>query len=563
MSRIYAGYPLEHTRDIRTLILQPAPPHEEPISCDLKVISLEEPDEYEALSYTWGAPFEGQTLDHRHITLCGRNFEVTGNLYTALKRFRTQDKPRVLWIDAVCIDQSNDAERSAQVAIMSKIYAAASRVLIWLGEDSSSKDGYITLSVLDHLATAVTTFHMIEAIATSQSIGNRGPQYYEMVMSRLLPTGLQFGELHSKLDAPNDQSYVWSVIQSVHTFFNRRYFRRLWVVQEMYHAKTAIISCGAHSIYWQRFQRGLDRLRKSASHLLLRGTRRSEMLDVLQGTMIERLAALLQFSKQEGFFLKCIEQCNGAHCQDPRDRIFALSSMNPLDWPQPDYSSSASLVFTRFSEACVAHNHTQSVLFHAARQQADRKRRGCRLELDPCLPSWVLDWRDPGEIGTSFWSDWASEKGPDLQASIDAPGRLSCNLGVLGTFAQGEGPSSGGLILQKPYGATYDEHGSVVQEVRTAIQARCGKEISAGDILCRLPSSSEEAVDEVDGLIETREWCRRPGRRLFENGIIFLRPARPGTNDHVVVPLNAGAQFLHRPLEWLPNDREWRRFSIV
>lgn len=568
MSDLYSDYPLQAAGDIRTLILQPAPSDEEPLSCRLAVVSLGKSPEYEALSYTWGAPFEGQTLDPQHIILCEETFEVTGNLYVALKRFRTQNRPRVLWVDAVCIDQSNDTERSAQVAIMAQIYAAASRVLIWLGEDSDSHDGSITLNVLDHLATTVTTFDIVQAIVRSEDSGHRGPQHYGAVMSRLLPADLDFGDaaddmLNHMPDTTVDLSHVRLVMKIIHIFFTRRYFRRLWVVQEMYHAKGAIIHCGAHLIYWQRFQRGFDRLRKSASRLLIKGDDREGMLDVLQGTLIERLAGLFQFSKHEGFFLKCIAECNGTHCEDPRDRIFALSSMNSLDWPQPDYSASASDVFTKFSEACVAHNHAQSVLFHAARQQADPSRRERRLELEPRLSSWVLDWRHPGDIGMMFWSDWASENGPDLQASINGPGRLSCNLGVLGIVVHQAGPSCSKLALQTPSEAIEDGHRSTAESVWSSFQARCEGAFEDGDVLCRLPSAAEMALDEKDGLIVTRTACRRPSRRLHEDAIIVLRPVSPGASDHVVVPLNARAQFQHRALECLPNNREWRRFSIV
>lgn len=61
----------------------------------------------------------------------GRTLSITESLYNALRRLH--DEHTVLWIDAICIDQSNDAEKNQQVPLMKNIYEAASLVLIWLG----------------------------------------------------------------------------------------------------------------------------------------------------------------------------------------------------------------------------------------------------------------------------------------------------------------------------------------------------------------------------------------------------------------------------------------------
>ena len=56
----------------------------------------------------------------------------------ALKALRDKKRPRILWIDALCINQSDIEERSSQVAFMSSVYSRAVRVIVWLGE--SGKD---------------------------------------------------------------------------------------------------------------------------------------------------------------------------------------------------------------------------------------------------------------------------------------------------------------------------------------------------------------------------------------------------------------------------------------
>lgn len=83
---------------------------------------------YECLSYTWG----DQAADKR-ITINGQQFKVRKNLFNALRRLR-QEKPRTLWVDAICINQADVEERNAQVSLMAFIYGRATRVLVWLGQ---------------------------------------------------------------------------------------------------------------------------------------------------------------------------------------------------------------------------------------------------------------------------------------------------------------------------------------------------------------------------------------------------------------------------------------------
>ncbi|KAL2176407.1 heterokaryon incompatibility, partial [Thermothelomyces heterothallicus CBS 202.75] len=63
----------------------------------------------------------------------GKPLRVTVSLYTGLKRLRRQDIIRVLWADAVCINQKDTLEKNAQLPLMGRIYSQPSRVPVWLG----------------------------------------------------------------------------------------------------------------------------------------------------------------------------------------------------------------------------------------------------------------------------------------------------------------------------------------------------------------------------------------------------------------------------------------------
>jgi hypothetical protein len=87
------------------------------------------------LSYVWGNPIPASV-----IFVGEQRIDVTPNLYAALLRLRDPSFPRIIWIDAICIDQKNDEEKGHQIQIMADIYGKANRVLVWLGESVERSD---------------------------------------------------------------------------------------------------------------------------------------------------------------------------------------------------------------------------------------------------------------------------------------------------------------------------------------------------------------------------------------------------------------------------------------
>lgn len=134
------------SKEIRLLVIEPGP-KSSTISCSLlhTSVTAEAPTKYEAASYCWGDPTNPKT-----ILLEGHKIEITSNAEAALRNFRRADKARIVWLDAICINQQDLVERGAQVAIMKDIYVSATRTLVWLGED----DGTFNLAV--ELITALS-----------------------------------------------------------------------------------------------------------------------------------------------------------------------------------------------------------------------------------------------------------------------------------------------------------------------------------------------------------------------------------------------------------------------
>lgn len=115
---------------VRVLVMEPGR-REQPIRCSLKVVNLASTQyiPYEALSYVWGPPDLAQAIQVNHS-----KFAVSTALFQALLHLRHHRKSRAIWIDAICINQADLAERGAQVLLMEHIYSKASRVVVWLGE---------------------------------------------------------------------------------------------------------------------------------------------------------------------------------------------------------------------------------------------------------------------------------------------------------------------------------------------------------------------------------------------------------------------------------------------
>lgn len=122
--------------EIRLLILLPGQPGDD-VKCDLQTVSLDNKPMFEALSYVWG-----NDKDSVPIVVQRRQWQIKPNLDMALRALRHSREERRLWIDALCIDQSNMNEKSDQIALMGTIYCTALRVIAWLGPSTAEIELY-------------------------------------------------------------------------------------------------------------------------------------------------------------------------------------------------------------------------------------------------------------------------------------------------------------------------------------------------------------------------------------------------------------------------------------
>src|SRR5450755_4121315 len=134
--------PLDPSRkEIRFAMLYPTNEWPEITLVLITVSMMEEPiAPYEAMSYSWGDIHDVRTVAIRHRVegdtsyVNEQRFRIAANLEAALPHLRYEDKFRLMWIDAISINQSDTDERTQQVSSMRDIYANAARVIIWPGD---------------------------------------------------------------------------------------------------------------------------------------------------------------------------------------------------------------------------------------------------------------------------------------------------------------------------------------------------------------------------------------------------------------------------------------------
>jgi hypothetical protein len=137
--------PLAKHEKTRLLVLEPALYKTDPLKCRLVHADSLEDYRYEAVSYAWGLETAEKT-----ISCSGKNVSITSNLDGGLRRIRLPTEVRIIWVDALCINQDDKEETSRQVQIMREIYSKAQSVLVWLGDENyRDRDAFVWIRSLD------------------------------------------------------------------------------------------------------------------------------------------------------------------------------------------------------------------------------------------------------------------------------------------------------------------------------------------------------------------------------------------------------------------------------
>ncbi|KAI4865640.1 heterokaryon incompatibility protein-domain-containing protein [Hypoxylon rubiginosum] len=201
---------------------------------------------YDALSYTWG---RGPRVERIYVVSEDQEsaeqsqapmltLDIHCNLANAMRYIRHADQARNLWIDAICINQADLAERDLQIKRMGRIFGRSAAVIIWLGPSSSSSS--LALAKLHHLG-----------------------QQVEHTVGRWYPSpGVAEPALGDpRVPLPFDEE-AWDAIRDL---LSRAWFERVWVQQEARYARSGTVQCGSDAMPWNFFRRAVLTLREKAS----------------------------------------------------------------------------------------------------------------------------------------------------------------------------------------------------------------------------------------------------------------------------------------------------------
>jgi hypothetical protein len=333
-------------REIRLLTLHPSEDHTKPIHASLHVVSLYHHPHYEALSYCWGSK-ENQLS----ISLSGQDIKINTNLHSALVRLREKKHPRILWIDALCINQEDVVERGSQVLLMEDIYKSCKSCFIWLGESNN-----ITNTAIRVLRDWAKKGHL---------------------------RGYNFGPSH---------------IIAAAELTSRPWFSRIWTVQESILPQKLDVICGKDTWSWSIFADSVKNLEQHltspccSSH---NDTANEHMLEInkfIQAvSVIENSRDLYRdlYPKKRDP-LTCLNSFRIRDATDARDKIYGLLSLIHLPhekFIEVSYAEPVEKIYTGICKKFIEHSGSLEVLKYVLRGVDETESE------EHTLPSWVPDWR--------------------------------------------------------------------------------------------------------------------------------------------------------------------------
>ncbi|KAM7204844.1 Heterokaryon incompatibility protein (HET) domain containing protein [Rhypophila sp. PSN 637] len=325
MDRSFCYKPLDDAKNsIRLLRILSPTNDSDTICCSLVTAHLDKKPSYEALSYVWGSEPSSTT-----IQCDGRDISITRNLYQALRSLqRLEDSTnRLFWIDALCINQNDIAERSSQIGLIFHIYRAARNVIVWPGEPASD-----------------------------------GHPYSESVNDSMVDVGIDIEPDDSRR---RERSFRGSILK----YLKAPIFRRAWVLQEILCSRKTSLLLDDGETEWETFwgraaieivtsivasgDRSLPTASMAAFQFYtatssIKFIASSSFFRVTYDSSYEKARASPLANAVASQWAKTLDFTATLNTTDPRDRVFALVGLADafgIIVPKPDYSKSTRLVF--------------------------------------------------------------------------------------------------------------------------------------------------------------------------------------------------------------------------
>ncbi|WQF85899.1 Putative heterokaryon incompatibility [Colletotrichum destructivum] len=409
MASYYPYKPLNLPHETRILTVHPGKFADE-VRCSITHLSLASPQEpYEALSYCWskgvdrdpgidpdteipwavhGRDEAGNTIaesgrsrwrdlvDHpyqgeNYIRMGGRmpdapvlcdgvEVVVGGELFRALRRLRREDTALRIWVDALCINQRDVAERNEHVKIMGRVYAGAGRTRVWLGE-STQMDVH-----------AVQTMFAISDVFDDLFVKRK------VVGDDSTMQEVQW-HFHNTADT---SSLDWGLLADL---LDRAWFKRTWIIQEVVNSRDISVHLGSMEFPWDLMAQIITTLSAFKLQTLISECKAFKAIGYMEHLRTARADG--SGSPPPTDLLTMLEELRDFKATIPSDKIYGILGLARYeDDFVVDYAQSPEEVFTGF-----AVKQLQSGSLHILAHCVDSSK-----PTTLALPSWVPDWSRPG-----------------------------------------------------------------------------------------------------------------------------------------------------------------------
>ena len=401
------------------------------VRCNLRTVNLDDKPCFNALSYTWDDPLwrgsDGPAAEYSgrtHEIQCdGRSIKVQKNLHDALLLIRQKafgvvmtfkDKRPLnvktmlswlrqvgsglnqsrywevnyVWIDAICINQQDSAERASQVALMGDLYRTAQNVIVFLGP-----------------CIPIETEAAIEVCSTLASIPPAKWRGVKAVIDQYSCSELGIPYLSREK------------LKTFTRFAQSRWFSRAWTLQEVALASNLIVLCGHREISWTEIAAAFEFLATSGWEVTItelafdiagipKHNVYFQRADITSICSKVPMISSFRHKKCKRTLWDLLTAMRDRKAGDPRDVIYAAMGICdiPISNIIPDYTKPVSQVFIEATWTLI--HQTQNLqLLHIVGNQSHRKTAN--------LPSWVPDWTDdrlPGGFHNSHIAVGDGEK---------------------------------------------------------------------------------------------------------------------------------------------------------
>jgi len=310
---------LDSNHDQLRLLILHSGNQDDPIHCSLKTCLISETEPYEALSYVWG---DATITTPIYIGPLHKKFEVTTNLACALSHLRLQDHDRVLWVDALCINQDDDREKSHQVRMMRKIYEGAECVVAWLGPETTDAE---------------------DAIRTLELLANDANLHWR--------PGGRSGRVGPSITAEQAlRLYTW--------FHHCNWWTRIWTVQEYAMARELIFRCGNFSIQRRQIERLAQNFFDHIPCCPVLEYRMPDGEETMNHIFVEvvTITRIEYWPENPCLLATTFRQRQATR---PEDKIFGLAGlMDGLDEEMIQYGTSVRVVYEKFMDFVIENSRS-------------------------------------------------------------------------------------------------------------------------------------------------------------------------------------------------------------